>query len=288
LDLWAERLGGRVMRGKLNMSKAEISASGAHGTEVTRQMSGSASLADAPVKIVSITAGLGLLGACATPAPPPPPPPPPPPAVETTPYRPIPPSGASYVLQIPPKNNLGQRITVNLAASPDERVWHFRASWNVAALNCTSAQFDPVLAAYSAYISDYGPELKVVNDRIEAVYRSATGSNRAALKAREEHMTSVYNFFALPPARNDFCAAALELSNRYLQGPVDPIAFAQNNFALMEAPFERFYTEYEQYQCSSVDWDNQYGAQFGPSQPGWVAVQNARAQGIPVPTMGCL
>ena len=242
-----------------------------------------------PVRIIAVAASIGLLGACATvpEAPPPPPPPPSPPVVESIPFRPLPPGGASYVMQIPGKDLFGNRLTVNGGLSDDETVWHFRSAWNVAALNCVAARYDPVLAAYSAYISDHARALRQVNDRIDAVYRSAASSRRQGIRDREAHMTSVYNFFALPPARAGFCRAALDISNRALAAPEhDPIEFAKANFDLFQEPFETFFTEYEQYQRASAEWDEEYGAEYGPSQPGWVAVQQARANGVVVPSVG--
>ncbi|MEL6791793.1 MAG: hypothetical protein AAFO78_14650, partial [Pseudomonadota bacterium] len=59
---------------------------------------------NSPVKITAVVFAVSLLGACATPALPPPPPPPPPAAVERIPYRPLPPGGASYAMQMPGKN----------------------------------------------------------------------------------------------------------------------------------------------------------------------------------------
>ena len=50
----------------------------------------------------ALAVGSAVLAACATPPPTPPPPPPPPPAVvEAVPYRPLPPGGAHYVMDIP-------------------------------------------------------------------------------------------------------------------------------------------------------------------------------------------
>ena len=241
----------------------------------------------APLTITTVALATATLAACATPAPPPPPPPPPPPVVvERTPYRPLPPGGAAYVMVIPGKNAMGQRETINLGISDDEKVWHFRSGWNVAALNCTAAQYDPILTAYSAFIKDYGKALGAVNDRIDSVYRAREGARRAGILAREEQMTAVYNFFALPPARARFCRAALDISNRYnIAPPQDAIAFAMDNFALLEEPFELFFQEYEQYQRDSAAWDAKWGDMFGPSQPGWVAVQAARASGVTIPTV---
>lgn len=243
-------------------------------------------LSGAPVRITAVAIAVSVLAACTTPAPPPPPPPPPPaPVVERIPYRPLPPGGASYVMDIPDIGASGQRETINLGVSDDERVWHFRSAWNVAALNCTAPQYQPVLTAYSAYISDHARGLKAVNDRIEREYRREMGARRAGILAREEHMTAVYNYFALPPARAGFCRAALDVSNRYLAAPPsDPVAFANENFNVLETPFETFFSDYERYERLSANWDAKYGERYGASQPGWVAVQEARRNGVPVPS----
>ncbi|KEO90417.1 hypothetical protein EH31_10025 [Erythrobacter longus] len=187
-------------------------------------------------------------------------------------------------MQVPLKDASGDRFTVNSALSDDERVWHFRSAWNVAALNCTAAQYQPILTAYSSFISDHARAMRRINDRIEAEYYSINGGRRAGILAREERMTAVYNYFALPPARAGFCRAALDISNRAIAAPPsDPATFAAANFALLEAPFDAFFDEYERYQRLSADWDARFGDLYGPSQPGWVAVQAARQNGVPVP-----
>ncbi|MGB3710624.1 MAG: hypothetical protein WA985_02930, partial [Erythrobacter sp.] len=215
-----------------------------------------------------------------------PPPPPPPPPVETVPYRPLPPNGAAYVMGIPDKNFLGQRQTINRGISRDEELWHFRSAWNVAALNCTDPIYEPITEAYGAFIADNKDELRRVNQRIDREYTQAADTQRDGMLAREDQMTAVYNFFALPPARARFCRAALDISNRALAAPpTDPAAFARDNFALLEEPFEVFFEEYEQYQQMSAEWDRKWGELYGATQPGWVAVQAARANGR-VPSVG--
>lgn len=191
-------------------------------------------------------------------------------------------------MYIPPMGADGQRITVNRNLTEDGTVWHFRSAWNVAALNCTAPQYAPIADAYRAYITDNARELKQLNDRIDGLYRTEMGSRREGIIAREGEMTSVYNFFALPPARAGFCRAALDMANRALAAPpADPIAFALNNFATLEAPFETFFADYERYEQLSAEWDRKYGEQYGYSQPGWVAVQKARAANpADVPTAG--
>ncbi|WP_086616973.1 hypothetical protein [Erythrobacter tepidarius] len=237
--------------------------------------------------ITVVAASAALLAACATPPPPPPPPPPaPPPVVETVPYRPLPPGGAHYVMNIPPRGPDGRRVTVNSGISNDHLVWHLRSAWNVAALNCLAPEYEPILEGYRGFLTRNARTLKAVNDRIEAEYLKKHKNKRAAMVARDGQVTQVYNFFALPAARAGFCRAALDMANRALAAPpTNPLAFAQENFDGLLVPFETFFDEYEAYQRASAEWDAKWGAQYGPSQPGWVAVQEARAKGLPVPSV---
>ncbi|MFN3989845.1 MAG: hypothetical protein ACK4IS_06265 [Erythrobacter sp.] len=244
----------------------------------------------APVMIrrvgaVAIAAGTALVAACTTPASAPPPPPPPPPVAEVVPYRPLPPAGASYVMKIPPMGPDGKRITVNSNLSDDRLVWHLRSAWNVAALNCLGSEHEPILTGYRAFLTNNVRSLKALNDRIEKTYGDRYRVRRDAVVARDAESTQVYNFFANPAARSGFCQAALDVANRYLAEPkAQPLAFAQANFPVFMAPHEDFFNQYEAYQRASAEWDEKYGEKYGPSQPGWVAVQQARANGEEVPT----
>jgi hypothetical protein len=237
--------------------------------------------------ITTVALGSALLAACATPAPPPPPPPPP--VVEAVPYRPLPPGGAHYVMDIPTRGPDGKRVTVNTGISDDQLVWHLRSAWNVAALNCLAPEYEPILEAYRGFLTKNARSLKATNDRIEAEYAKKHKTKRAAYVARDGTVTQVYNFFALPAARSGFCRAALDMSNRALASPpTDPLAFARANFDGLLVPFETFFDDYEAYQRASAEWDAKWGAQYGASQPGWVVVQQARASGAPVPGIGDL
>jgi hypothetical protein len=242
--------------------------------------------------ITMVAAGAALLSACATPAPPPaPPPPPPPPArvVEAVPYRPLPPGGAHYIMDIPSRGADGRRLTVNTGINDDHLVWHLRSAWNVAALNCLSPEYEPILQGYRGFLTKNARSLKAVNDRIEADYAKKHKTKRAAIVARDGLVTQVYNFFALPAARSGFCRASLDMANRALAAPAtDPLTFARTNFDGLLVPFETFFDEYEAYQRASNEWDAKWGALYGPSQPGWVVVQQARASGAPLPNPGNL
>jgi hypothetical protein len=200
------------------------------------------------------------------------------PVVETVPYRPVPPGGAHYVMDIPGRGADGRWLTVNTALTDDQLVWNLRSAWNVAALNCLSPEYQPILDGYKAFLGRNVSSLKGVNDRLERSYNSRFKARRDAIVARDGYTTKVYNFFSLPPARSGFCNAALDMSKRALASPPkDPLAFARANFDGLLAPFDQFFTEYEAYQVASAEWDAKYGAKYGPSQPGWVAVQQARS-----------
>ena len=241
--------------------------------------------------ITLVATASALLAACATPAPPPPPPPPPPPVrvVEAVPYRPLPPGGAHYVMTIPARGPDGRRITVNSGLTDDQLVWNLRSAWNVAALNCLAPEYEPILQGYRAFLDRNVKPLKAVNDRIEKSYTSRFRARRDAIVARDGYTTQVYNFFALPAARAGFCRAALDMANGALAAPpTDPLAFARANFDGLLAPFDQFFVEYEAYQVASADWDAKWGALYGPSQPGWVVVNEARLTGAPVPSVTSL
>ena len=90
--------------------------------------------------------------------------------VEAVPYRPLPPGGAHYVMDIPPRGPDGRRLTVNSGLSDDHLVWHLRSAWNVAALNCLAPEYEPILEGYRAFLTNNVRPLKAVNNRIEREY----------------------------------------------------------------------------------------------------------------------
>jgi hypothetical protein len=244
----------------------------------------------APLAAAVLAVATGMMAACTTPtAAPPPPPQARPQVIEAVPYRPLPPGGAAYVMKIPPMGPDGKRITVNSNLTDDRLVWHMRSAWNVAALNCLAPEYEPILTGYRAFLANNVRGLRAVNDRIEKSYVDRFRVRRDAIVARDKETTQVYNFFANPAVRSGFCLAALDIANRYLAEPkAQPLVFAKTNFDTFLVPLENFFNEYEVYQRASAEWDEKYGAMYGASQPGWVAVQQARASGEEIPTFAAL
>ncbi|QGN56484.1 hypothetical protein GKE62_14520 [Novosphingobium sp. Gsoil 351] len=182
---------------------------------------------------------------------------------------------------MPPLGPDGKHLTVIRGLSDDQRLWYFRSAWNVAALNCIGPEFQPILDGYGTFLKGNAKALKAVNARIDKGFRADYPAGRDAIKAREKQMTIVYNFFALPPARAGFCQAALQVAALAAAMPKPDAMALSANFPLFEAPFEAFFNAYDQYQRDAAAWDAQYGARYGASQPGYVAVQAARLKGIP-------
>ena len=185
-------------------------------------------------------------------------------------------------MTIPGRDAAGQRQTVLKNLTDDQRLWYFRSAWNVAALNCLAPEDQVILDGYKAFLTGNAKTLTATNQRIEKTFQKQYSSRNEGIAARERLMTIVYNYFALPPARAEFCAAArnVALAQGAMAKP-DAAALAAANFVQFETPFENFFNQYEQYQRDSAAWDARYGARFGASQPGYVAVQKARLATIP-------
>ena len=201
--------------------------------------------------------------------------------VEVIPYRPIPPNGASYAMDIPPIGPDGRRVTVNTGLTQDETLWHFRSAWNVAALNCMEPVHQPILDTYGTFLKQQARKLTAANNAIDKVYRDRHGSRSQAVQAREAEMTQVYNYFALPPTLSSFCNVALQLANEYATTPPEDLdQFAATGIQRFETVFEQFFREYEKYRIESAAWDAKYGPRYGQSQPGYVAVHGVGGPGI--------
>lgn len=200
---------------------------------------------------------------------------------EAVPYRPIPPGGAAYTMLLPPLQADGQRTTLNSNLDANATLWHFRSAWNVAALNCLQPDQAPILIGYSAFLRKFSRPLAAANSALDEQFVRARGSRNAGIKAREAYMTQVYNYFALPPAQTEFCGTALAIANDFIATPpADANDFAAANLARYEAVFQNFFRQYQQYQVDSAAWDERWGAMYGTSQPGYLAVHGILGSGL--------
>jgi hypothetical protein len=193
--------------------------------------------------------------------------------VDPIPYRPLPPGGASYAMEIPPVGPNGVRITLNSNLDSEQTIWHLRSAWNVAALNCLGEPYQPILDGYKWFLKKYKKGLTAANAAIDKRYRSQNSSSLVGIKARQAEMTQLYNYFANPAVLPDMCQAAMAVAADAAQSPDQDLkVFAAANLPKFEATYLKFFDAYDRYRIASSDWDAKYGAQYGASQPGYVAV----------------
>lgn len=190
------------------------------------------------------------------PVPPPPvvivPPPPPP--------MPLPPGGAAASTQLPGYGSDGVRITPNRGLTRDEAIWNFRAAINVAALNCQGPVWGAIAQNYNRMIVVHKAQLTKTNAAVDNEYRKRfAGQN--ALRVRDTRTTELYNYFAYPPVREEFCNAGLRKSEEALLVPVATFGdYAITSLNEVDGIFLRFYDAYAQYQRDLADWNLRYGS----------------------------
>jgi hypothetical protein len=209
--------------------------------------------------LAAIIVSISAVSACAPPPPvkvAPPPiivaPPPPPPAM------PLPPGGAASSMTIPPIGVDGVRVTPNRFLTPDENIWHFRSAINVAALNCQGPVWGQVAVEYNKFIVVHKTRLNQVGKAIDRAYVSRyPGQN--GLRVRDSKMTDLYNYFALPPVKAEFCDASLR---RVTEANAVPSAtltdYSLGALAELDGVFIRFFDAYVKYERDLADWNMRY------------------------------
>lgn len=219
--------------------------------------------------VKDLTAVVFILAVAGCAAPPPPkvvpppivvPPPPPPPAM------PLPPGNAALSMAIPPIGLDGVRVTPNRGLSRDEQIWHFRSALNVAALNCQGPVWGQIATEYNKFIVTHKVLLSKTSKAVDREYvKRYPGQN--GLRVRDTKMTDLYNYFALPPVRAEYCDTALR---KVTEGNLVPTTampeYAVGGLADIDGVFIRFYDAYVQYERNLADWNMKYGARpaFAP------------------------
>lgn len=185
--------------------------------------------------------------------------PPPPPVVVAPPRMPAPPSNAMLAMTLPARRADGLRDTPMRDIDDNEKLWYFRSAFNVAALNCQSPQHFRIADDYNLFIKTHKRELDRVNKVVEESYRKRYGTGYARIRDTEN--TQVYNFFAFPPTKYDFCDAALVLGQEAVALPSNElVGFSARALPQLEGVFERFYASYENYQTDLQKWIALYGS----------------------------
>ena len=222
----------------------------------------------------TVMAALVAIAGCAKPPPPAPPPPPPPVVIAPTPPIPTPPLYAAANLVIPPMGPDGRRITPNSGIDEIETLWHLRSALNVAALGCVTAEHLELTDDYNTFLKVHKRPLDDANKAIEAKFRREQGADYRRI--RDTHSTQVYNFFSLPPVKDEFCDVSLNIARQIVLTPSDQLnAFAYTSLGQIEGVFDRFFAAYELYQRNLIAWN----AEYAPQTSVYASGQNANAYG---------
>jgi hypothetical protein len=206
---------------------------------------------------------IGAVAACGPkPAPKPMPVPPPRPIVVAPPpppVMPLPPGGAASSTKLPPYAADGMRTTPNRGLSREEAIWNFRSAINVAALNCQGPVWGVIAQNYNRLIVVHKARLTQSNTAVDGEYRKRfPGQN--ALRVRDTRTTELYNYFALPPVREQFCNAALTKSQEALTVPVAAFPdYAVAGLTDFDNIFLNFYDAYAKYERDLADWNLKHG-----------------------------
>jgi hypothetical protein len=213
-------------------------------------------------------AGLTLVVAACAPAPKPvvvaPKPPPPAPVI---PPMPSPPGGAALTMKVPPVGADGVRVTPNRGLTREENIWHLRSALNVAALNCQGPVWGEIAQNYNKYLVIHKARLAQANKAVDAEYvKRHPGQN--ALRVRDTRTTDLYNYFALPPVRAEFCNKSLAKTREIVAIP--STALPEYSFGALndvDATFINFYNAFEQYKVDLANWNTRYGPPPAASAP---------------------
>jgi hypothetical protein len=212
---------------------------------------------------------IGSVAACGPkPAPKPIPVPPPAPVVvippPPPPVMPQPPGGAAASTKLPAYGVDGVRITPNRNLSREEAIWNFRAAINVAALNCQGPVWGAIAQNYNRMIVMHKARLGQANAMVDNEYRKRfPGQN--ALRVRDTRTTELYNFFALPPVREEFCNTSLRKSEEVLAVPLTAFPeYAIGALGDVDSIYLRFYDAYAQYERDIAAWNLKYPPQPAP------------------------
>ncbi len=215
-----------------------------------------------------LVAGLTIVVAACAPAPKPvvvaPPPKVVPPPAPVIPPMPLPPGGAAVTMTVPHIGGDGVRVTPNRGLSREENIWHLRSAINVAALNCQGPVWGEIAQNYNKYLQVHKTRLAQANKAVDSEYvKRYPGQN--GLRVRDTKTTDLYNYFALPPVRAEFCDKSLVKSRELVTLPSNTLPeYSFGALSDVDAVFINFFNAFEQYKIDLANWNARYGPQAKP------------------------
>jgi hypothetical protein len=164
-------------------------------------------------------------------------------------------------MKVPPLGTDGVRTTPNRSLTREENIWHLRSGLNVAALNCQGPVWGEIAQNYNRFLQVHKSRLAQSNKSVDSEYvKRFPGQN--GLRVRDTRMTDLYNYFALPPVRAEFCDKSLAKSREIVNLPSTALPeYSFGALADLDAVFINFFNAFEQYKVDIVEWNARYGPQ---------------------------
>ena len=204
-----------------------------------------------------------------------------PPSPALTPAMPLPPGGAAVSMTIPPIGLDGVRVTPNRGLSRDEQIWHFRSALNVAALNCQGPVWGQIAKEYNKFIVIHKVLLSKTSKAVDREYVKRYPKQNG-LRIRDTKLTDLYNYFALPPVRAQYCDMSLRKLTEANQVPKEALAeYAMGGLTDIDTLFVNFYDAYVKYQGDLADWNMKYAP-----KPVYAPPNNIMAPPVTAPPAG--
>ncbi|MDH4399375.1 hypothetical protein [Sphingorhabdus sp.] len=198
-----------------------------------------------------------------------------------TPAMPLPPGGAAVSMTIPPIGLDGVRVTPNRGLSRDEQIWHFRSALNVAALNCQGPVWGQIANEYNKFIVIHKVLLSKTSKAVDREYVKRYPKQNG-LRIRDTKLTDLYNYFALPPVRAQYCDMSLRKLTEANQVPKEALAeYAIGGLIDIDTLFVNFYDAYVKYQGDLADWNMKYAP-----KPVYAPPNNIMAPPVTAPPAG--
>lgn len=159
------------------------------------------------------------------------------------------PKGAAPGFEPPAADGAGGYLTPNRGLSGEETTWHLRVALNVAALGCRGALVD----GYNALLTAHKATLAATAEAVTMRYKARFGQGWQA--QQDDAMTRLYNFWALPPAQERFCAAASGVLAEVATLAPDALpGFAAAALPRIEAPLLAFFADYDRWRTAHAGW----------------------------------
>lgn len=180
--------------------------------------------------------------------------------VPVIPSIPYPPAGAAATLVIPPLGFDGVRATPNRNLSKENIIWHLRSALNVAALSCQGPVWGQIATNYNLMLKNHKSRFTQTDKAVDAEFKKEyPGQN--ALRVRDTKLTELYNYFALPPVKQQYCDTALAKTTEIVAIPSTALPeYSTGALIDIDGIFIRFFDAYAQYERDLADWNQKYGA----------------------------